>query len=182
MADLLRDIVRWWHERDAPLDWDAVERAWPPGDDRGFAAHVARVGLINCFQWHLEDECRAQYEVPLALARLKHAIDASNRRRVSAIDEIDRRVAGRLAGGGRGSARPAVVTPGALIDQLSILELKRYHADARRRTDPAAADAVGPLTEQIDDYCAAIDELVRELVAGERRLKFYRTVKLYGAT
>jgi len=182
MSELLRAVVSGWHELDPPLDWDAVERMHP-ADDRLLAALIARVGLINCFQWHLEDECRAHYEHPPVLARLKHAIDASNRRRVSAIDEIDRRIADGLEPRGPASARLAVVTPGALIDQLSILELKRYHADVRRRADPAAdAGVVSLLGEQIDDFCAAIDDLARELAAGERRLKFYRTVKLYGST
>jgi len=184
LTEVVREVIRRWHEVDPPLDWEAVQRTLPAGLGT-LAGHAAHVGLINCFQWHLEDECRAHYEDPPILARLKRAIDASNRRRVSAIDEIDRRIASGLEAmrGNPACANLSVVTPGALIDQLSILELKRYHADARRHADPESeAELVPLLTEQIDDFCLAIDDLVRELIAGERRLKFYRTVKLYGRT
>lgn len=95
MTELLRTVIRRWHEIEPPLEWTAVERACPAGDG-SLGACIAHVGLINCFQWHLEDECRAHYERPSVLAQLKHAIDASNRRRVLAIDEIDRRIADAL--------------------------------------------------------------------------------------
>jgi len=184
MAELLRAVVRRWHEVEPGLDWEVAVAAFP-ADGASIPGQIAHLALINCFQWHLEDDCRAHYECPPVLARLKHAIDASNHRRISTIDDIDRLVAAGLARVRPDPvhARPAVVTPANLIDRLSILELKRYHALEPRRGQTAASvqETIALLGEQIDDLCLAIDDLASDLVAGERRLKFYRTVKLYGA-
>ena len=162
-----------WHDRSLPLDWEAVTAAFPSAEP-GWITAVVDLCLINCFQWHLEDECRAHYADHLQLAALKRDIDESNRRRVASVDAIDERLVGELAGERAGSTEPvALITPGNLLDLISILELKRYHA-------PVGSEVVRILEEQLDDACDGFDALIDDLVHGRQRVKLYRTVKLYG--
>jgi hypothetical protein len=162
-----------WHDRDPELDWDAAAAAL--GGGAHGAGAVARLGLVNCFQWHLEDACRAARADAAAVARLKAEIDRSNQRRVRAVDEINAAVMAELPCGGPGT-RLALTTPGDLLDRLSVLALKRCHA--LRRGDALLAEM---LTEQVDDVCQGLDELVDDLRRGRLRVKLYPTVKLYGA-
>lgn len=177
LSRLYFDLVNRWHTLSPPLVWAAAVEQLPPSRG-GLEAQIEHLGLVNCFQWHLEDACRDHYDDEPLLGRLKYQIDRSNRRRVLAIDAIDETVVARL-----GQAKPAapvsrlaLVTPGALLDRLVILALKRYHA-------PERADAAGVLPlleEQIADLCQGIDQTMEALFLGQLRLKFYRTVKLYG--
>ena len=176
LAAACADLVTPWHLRAPLLDWDAVTVAFRPrGDD--WTDLALDLCLVNCFQWHLEDECRVQYDEPHALAALKRDIDDSNYRRVLRIDAIDERIAHHLGddGAGAGSGPVALVTPGNLLDRISILELKRYHAGPRQ----PVADV---LREQLDDACEGFDRLIADLASSRQTLKRYRTVKLYGAT
>jgi len=167
-----------WHALRPRLDWDAAATAFAGGEDPA-AARTARLGLVNCFQWHLEDACRAARHDPASVARLKAEIDRSNARRVRAVDEINLAVADDLRRSGAGAGpdpRIALATPGDLLDRLSILELKRCHA--LRRAELGLVDL---LTDQVDDLCRGMDELVDDLLSSRVRMKLYRTVKLYGS-
>jgi hypothetical protein len=176
---LFRTVVQRWHEREPPLDWARAESLVPVdlGEVEGQSAHL---GLINCFQWHLEDACRASYDDLARLGALKRQIDDSNARRVARIDAIDRRVVEVLQALAPADERaPAcLVTPANVLDRLSILELKRYHA-AGGAGDGSARGL--RLAEQIDDLARGFDDLIADLAAGRQRLRFYRTDKLYGA-
>jgi len=183
-AELLRMVVRRWHDVDPALDWEAAAVAFP-ADSASIAGQIARLGPIDCLQRHLEDDYRAHDECPPVLTRLRHAIDAWNQRRASTIDETERLVAGGRAQVRRdpAHARPAVVPPANLVDHLSILELKRHRVLEPRRGDAAAVQAtVALLGEQIDDLSLAIDELAHNLITDARRSTFYRAVNLDGAT
>jgi Protein of unknown function (DUF4254) len=175
-AALVRRVNHRWHELRPPLDWDAGVAALGDGGT-SVDALTADLGLVNCFQWHLEDACRAAYHEPEKLAPIKREIDRSNARRVRLVDAIDRQIAARLralrGNTGEPLARIALTLPGHLLDRLSILELKRYHLRS------AGSDLAGLLDEQVDDLCQGIDELIGDLVAGTVRIKLYPTVKLY---
>jgi hypothetical protein len=177
VAGIFREVIAHWHELNPALDWDAASGLLD-GHRPGASGQIALLGLVNCFQWHLEDACRASYQDPERLASIKFEIDRSNARRIRAIDDIDRRIAGELAGrpGSRGTRR-ALTTPGQVMDRLSIQELKRFHAGRRR---PAAADLLEVLGQQLDDLCLGLDELVEDLAASRLRLVFFPSVKLYG--
>jgi hypothetical protein len=166
-------LIRGWHDRPVALDWEAVTAAFPAAE-AGWTTAVVDLCLINCFQWHLEDECRACYADHVQLAALKRGIDESNRRRVAAIDAIDERLVRELDGRRAATTGPvALTTPGNLLDRISILELKRYHA--------AGSEIGRILEEQANDACDGLDGLIDDLVHGRRRVKLYRTVKLYGS-
>lgn len=174
LAAVCERVVREWHSRPPPLEWPTALASLAPRVD-GWAGEVGRLALINCFQWHLEDDCRSSYDDAVRLAALKREIDESNRRRVESIDAIDLGLAESLAASGPAeqSAPVAVLTPGALLDRISILELKRFHA-------PARSDVAAHVEEELADVCAGLDRLVAALAAREERLRVYRTVKLYG--
>lgn len=170
LAAVCRELIDAWHREEPPLDWPAVCAAFAGGDG-GWPDAVARLCLINCFQWHLEDASRAAYSDALRLAELKREIDASNGRRVRWIDELDERLLEELGVTGDGPAPVAAVTPGNLLDRITILELKRCHAER---------DLRAMLDEQVGDACDALDRLVADLACARQRVKRYRTVKLYG--
>jgi hypothetical protein len=167
----LRSVVERWHQIDPVLDWEAVEPLFPVNTSR-WEGQVARLGLVNCYQWHLEDACRLSYCDLPQLGRLKLAIDQSNQRRVRSIGAIDRHVArdvSSLQTANNRATAACLVTPGDVIDRLSILELKRYHL--------AVPTAVA---EQIADLCDGFDALVKALASGLQRFSFHSTEKTYG--
>ena len=182
LAMVFQDVIRRWHQVQPGLDWAAVLCAFPAGP-ASLPGQVERLGLINCFQWHLEDKCRENYASQAILAELKHAIDLSNQRRVSMIDAIDDEVARQLLWHEHAAqpTRLALITPGNLMDRLSILELKHHHAqsiDPHKTT--TSTEMIALIEEQIEDLCTGMDELVQDLLTGRLRLKVYRTVKIYG--
>ena len=73
-----------------------------------------------------------------------------------------------------------------MIDRLSILALKIYHT--REEADRSGApdghsernrDRLAILEEQRADLAACLDALWRETLAGARRFKLYRQLKMY---
>jgi Protein of unknown function (DUF4254) len=175
-AAAVRMVNDRWHQLRPPLDWDASVAALGDGGT-SVGALIADLGLVNCFQWHLEDACRSVYQEPEKLAPIKREIDRSNGRRVRLIDALNERVVAQLQAfrgdSGPPKARIALALPGHLLDCLSILELKRYHARK------SGSDVVDLLDEQVGDLCQGIDELIGDLVAGTVRIKLYPTIKLY---
>jgi hypothetical protein len=73
-----------------------------------------------------------------------------------------------------------------MIDRLSILALKIYHTreEAERAGAPAGhaernLERLAILEEQRADLAACLDALWRETLAGTRRFKLYRQLKMY---
>jgi hypothetical protein len=173
LAGVCTEVVREWHRREPPLEWSVVSASFFGAED-GWMDAMARLCVINCFQWHLEDECRAHYADSDRLAALKREIDASNGRRVRCIDELDERLIDELGQPDGEPEQVALITPGNLLDRISILTLKREHATHRLAV-------VAGLAEQLDDACRGLDELVSDVACARQRIKRYPTVKLYGA-
>ena len=182
---LFEGIVARWHSLCPGLDWNCVCQDLLSGL-RGIEREIECLGLINCFQWHLEDECRSSYHDAKAVLRLKQSIDASNHRRVEKIGEIDRGIARRLRclRPESPSGRLAPETPGNSYDRLSVLILKRYHLSQKS----LRREVLGPgctagmsdlLDEQIHDLVYMLDETLMDLKTGKRRLKVYPAIKIY---
>jgi hypothetical protein len=77
-------------------------------------------------------------------------------------------------------------SPGLMIDRLSILALKIYHTQEEiERTNAPEGHAernrerLTMLTEQRDDLVACLDRLWADVLAGKRRFKVYRQLKMY---
>jgi hypothetical protein len=149
---------------------------------------VARQHRANFELWHIEDEARMPGATDAELASVKQRIDETNQRRNDLVEQLDRILLDWLAS--RNLPNPEAPlhseSPGLMIDRLSILALKIYHTreEARRADAPAGhaernQERLGILEEQRDDLAGCLDSLWRDTLAGTRRFKLYRQLKMY---
>jgi hypothetical protein len=174
---LLEALVARWHE---------VEPAHAETELRGRICDLHR---FNFLLWHEEDIARSPDVTDARIAEVKRAIDRYNQARNDAIEKVDDWLVAELAT--RGVAAPAgaasaTETPGAAIDRLSILELRRYHmreqaerADATPEHREKAAGRLVILDLQRDHLVEAADRLLTEIFAGQRPLRVFRQMKMY---
>lgn len=174
LAALCDGLIEAWLARQAACPgWTETERAFPP-EGAGWRPLAARLQLINAFQWREEDRSRDPAADDAALAAIKRVIDASNGRRVRAVEALDAFVVGGLEGAGllAGGAPLHSESPGSIVDRLTVLALKRRHARDR--------DRLALLDEQWRDLLGCLDRLGADVAGGRVRVKLYRQVKLYG--
>jgi hypothetical protein len=135
--------------------------------------------------WHEEDKVREPNVSDVAIARLKHSIDAINQKRNDLVEALDRLL---LAAAGEQTPTAPLhsESPGLILDRLSVLALKIYHTDEERRRTTASdahryrnLNRLALLEEQRDDLTACLDELWRQVRSGTRRFKLYRQFKMY---
>lgn len=174
---LLESLVARWHE---------VEPAHAEEELRGRICDLHR---FNFLLWHEEDIARSPDVTDARIAEVKRAIDRYNQARNDAIEKVDDWLVAELAR--RGITAPAgavsaTETPGAAIDRLSILELRRYHmreqaerADATPEHREKAAGRLAILDLQRDHLVQAADRLLAEIFAGQRPLRVFRQMKMY---
>jgi NAD(P)-dependent dehydrogenase (short-subunit alcohol dehydrogenase family) len=120
---------------------------------------------------------------------VKRAIDKYNQARNDAIEKVDDWLVEELARRGivAGAVAPAATeTPGAAIDRLSILALRRFHMreqidriDATREHREKAASRMLVLDAQRSHLVEALERLVDEIFAGRRPLRVFRQMKMY---
>jgi len=151
-------------------------------------ARVARQHRANFDLWHIEDEARTPGATDAALADVKRRIDVTNQFRNDLAEELDRALLAWL--GPQQLPNPAAPlnseSPGLIIDRLSILSLKIFHTrEEAQRTDCPAEHAqrnrgrLEILEEQRGDLAQCLDALWQETLAGTRRFKLYRQLKMY---
>ncbi len=154
----------------------------------GWLASVTRHHHANFELWHIEDEARAPGATDAQLASVKRRIDATNQRRNDLAEALDHFLFNWLESRGlpRESAPLHSESPGLMIDRLSILSLKMYHtrAEANRPDAPEGharrnRQRLAILEEQRTDLAGCLDALWRETLAGARRFKIYRQLKMY---
>jgi hypothetical protein len=178
--------TRAWHQA-------AAEAANPepepqPEPDADWLDLVRRQHRANFELWHIEDEARAPGATDAELADVKRRVDQTNQCRNDLAEDLDRALLVWLES--RGLPNPAAAlnseSPGLMIDRLSILSLKIYHTreEAERAVAPAGhaqrnLDRLAILEEQRADLAACLDALWRETMAGTRRFKLYRQLKMY---
>lgn len=151
-------------------------------------AAVARQHRANFDLWHIEDEARTPGATDAQLAHVKRRIDTTNQLRNDLAEELDRVLLEWLEPQ-RLPAQDAPLhseSPGLIIDRLSILALKIYHTrEEACRPDASAAHCrrnrarLAILEEQRTDLARCLDVLWRETLAGSRRFKIYRQLKMY---
>lgn len=167
-------------------EWHHDALASPESDPA--LALVALQHRANFELWHIEDEARRPGASDAELAEIKRRIDRTNQRRNDAVEELDRYLLSQLAA--RGLPNPESPlhseTPGLMIDRLSILALKIYHTreETCREDAPAGhvertCERLAILEEQRTDLTACFDNLWAEILAGKRRFKLYRQLKMY---
>ena len=151
-------------------------------------ALVARQHRANFELWHIEDDARRPGASDAELAEVKRRIDHTNQRRNDAVEELDKCLLQILAA--RGLPNPQAPlhseTPGLMIDRLSILALKIYHTreetcreDAPHGHVERNCERLVILEEQRADLAACLDHLWSDILAGNRRFKLYRQLKMY---
>jgi hypothetical protein len=164
------------HEIEGELDIEA-------GAD-GLMALAMAQHRANFELWHEEDKARVP-EVPDAeIVRVKRAIDRLNQRRNDLVEQMDVRLIESLQQPPEAPLHSE--TPGLMIDRLSILALKIYHtreeshrASATTEHRARNAQRLALLMEQRQDLAGCLDALWAEVLAGTRRFKLYRQMKMY---
>ena len=174
---LLTHLVGHWHDFE------------PEHDEEGLRGRICDLHRFNFLLWHEEDVARSPAVTDARIAQVKRAIDRYNQARNDAIEKVDDWLVADVAA--RGIAAPAgapaaTETPGAAIDRLSILELRRYHmreqaerSDATPEHREKAAARMEVLDAQRDHLVVALERLLAEIYAGARPLRVFRQMKMY---
>jgi hypothetical protein len=170
------ELTAQWHE--SPQQQDG-------GD---FLSRVALQHRANFELWHIEDEARTPGSTDARIADVKRRIDTTNQRRNDLAEQLDAFLLEELAPRGLPAEHAPLnsESPGLMIDRLSILALKIYHTrEEAERTDAPEGHAarnlarLGILKEQQADLAGCLDALWKETLAGTRRFKLYRQLKMY---
>ena len=186
IAALHDQLTSRWHQ-------EAIETWQPPtgqhaGQHAAWIALVARQHLANFELWHTEDEARTPGATDSDLARVKRRIDETNQRRNDLSEQIDEMLLDALASQGLPNPEAPLhsESPGLMIDRLSILALKIFHTREEMQRPGAPAGhternraRLDILTGQRADLAACLDRLWAETLAGSRRFKLYRQLKMY---
>ncbi len=142
---------------------------------------------IDTVQWHFEDIIRDPHIDPVEALKLKRRIDASNQERTDLVEYIDSYFLDKYKDV-KISPNATINTesPAWAIDRLSILELKIYHMrEETLRTDVDANHTaqcktkLNTLLQQESDLSTAIEELIRDIAAGDKYMKVYKQMKMY---
>jgi hypothetical protein len=184
IVDLHDRRIRDWHRFAGQHDPSA------PNDE----APSDWLSLVSCqhranFElWHIEDEARTPGASERELAEVKRRVDSTNQRRNDLAEQLDQVLLGWLNARSlpRLEAPLHSESPGLIIDRLSILALKIYHTgeetcrlDAPPGHDERNRERLAILTEQRKDLAHCLDALWSETLAGKRRFKLYRQLKMY---
>lgn len=185
IAELQDRQTEAWHREgpDGEADCDAAA-----GQASAWLQAVCRQHRANFKLWHIEDEARTPDVTDAELAAVKHRIDSTNQLRNDLAEELDLALLEWLTPQGLPNDRAPLhsESPGLIIDRLSILALKIYHTreEAERKDAPEGhavrnRERLTILKGQRDDLAGCLDALWRETLAGTRRFKLYRQLKMY---
>jgi hypothetical protein len=173
---------------------DRATTAWHDDTDAGLCGASEMLEAVlaqhraNFDLWHTEDRTRDPRASDAEIAEAKRAIDEINQRRNDLMEGCDALLLEQLAARGLPKAEAELhsESPGLMIDRLSILALKIYHTreEVERAGAPAGhaernRERLALLTEQRDDLASSLDRLWADVLAGTRRFKIYRQMKMY---
>ncbi len=193
IVDLHDQRTRAWHLASVDPCAGLLGRGESSPDGKGdeaatWAELVICQHRANFDLWHVEDEARAPGATDAELAAIKRRIDTTNQRRNDLVEALDRALLNWLTERGLPNLAAPLnsESPGLIIDRLSILALKIYHTreEALREDAPEGHAArnherLKILEEQRSDLAACLEDLWRETLAGTRRFKLYRQLKMY---
>jgi hypothetical protein len=174
---LQRAMIVRWHQQpvDQPFE--------------GFLGLVCQQCGFNFLLWHEEDIARSPDVSDAEIARVKRSIDRYNQQRNDAIEQLDDWLTARLQElrmKPAADARLNSETVGSVIDRLAILGLRIYHLEeqvARTDATPEHLESVrrklAVAAVQHDDLSQSLHELLLDIVAGRKRHKTYRQMKMY---
>lgn len=182
-------IVELWHKNEKHIKSlsDALD-VLDSGKDN-FETLARELSMINSYLWHEEDKARSARLSDSRIAEVKHNIDNANQKRNNKIEELDRYMIDLLADLKTKTSKKKRLnseTPGSIIDRLSILALKIYHMKEQTLRKDASAEhknkckiRLSVLCEQQKDLSTCFDELMNDLIRGQKRLKIYYQFKMY---
>jgi hypothetical protein len=153
-----------------------------PAPSDPFAQLVLNQHRANYDLWHREDDARDPDASDHTIAEIKHDIDRLNQLRNDLAEQIDTTLL-KLCPDSP-SAPLHSESPGLIIDRLSILALKIFHTTEQlHRSTPEHQQRnqfrLLVLNEQRTDLAACLDALWSDVLAGRRRFKLYRQLKMY---
>jgi hypothetical protein len=173
------DATALWHTAAPALSED------PTLDSIALRLHRANFDL-----WHAEDRARDPQATDAAIVAEKRNIDRFNQQRNDLVEQFDNLILNTLNAFSLPKPQAPLhsETPGLMLDRLSILALKIFHTqqeiDRGQRTGDAAHAQrnrlrLEQLLAQRADLAACLDALWSQILAGERRFKLYRQLKMY---
>ena len=132
--------------------------------------------------WHREDAARDPEATDHSIVEVKHDIDRLNQRRNDLAEQLD--IALLQLAPNNTTAPLNSESPGLIIDRLSILALKIFHTEEQlHRSTPEHQhrnqSRLAVLNEQRTDLATCLDALWSDVLAGRRRFKLYRQLKMY---
>jgi len=140
---------------------------------------VMALHQVNYRQWQSEDELRRPDLSDATLVRVRRRIERLNASRHASIEALDEELAAAIPM--EPGAELHSETPGMIADRLSVLSIRlhftRHAAFLLARPDLTARVPV--VQEQIGDLRMALERLLDACLAGRRRFKTYRELKLY---
>jgi hypothetical protein len=168
---------------------DERTQAWHQSEDSPEAEGLMGIAeaqhRANFDLWHEEDKARDPDASDAEIVAVKHAIDRLNQLRNDLVEKMDGMLLTQ-AGDQNPVAPLNSETPGLIIDRLSILALKIYHTEEETHRESATeahrqknAARLALLKEQRRDLAGCLDALWSEVLAGTRRFKLYRQMKMY---
>ncbi|MFF3172087.1 DUF4254 domain-containing protein [Streptomyces sp. NPDC057900] len=148
-------------------------------DRRRLDDTVTRLHTVNGRLWDTEDRVRGALLSTAQVADCKREIDQLNAERNALAERADE-VLGTLADAGCTAAPLHTETLASVVDRLSVLTLRIWHSERTAVRDEVARRRVPALLGQREELRAALDSLVSDVVAGNRRLPTPARFKLYG--
>jgi len=156
---------------------------------QGFLGLVCQQHIFNFELWHQEDIARSPDVSDAEIAQVKRRIDKFNQQRNDAIEKLDDAISEFLAQQSirlSPGARQNTETPGSAIDRLSIMALRLYHYQEQLQREDVDSAHVERVTqrlhmchEQHRDLAQGLRELLADILAGRKRHKTYRQMKMY---
>ena len=158
--------------------------AHKPLTNSAFEQLVLEQHRANFDLWHCEDKARDPLADDAAIAAVKHSIDKLNQRRNDLTEQIDTVLLGAVEQNEQAPLHSE--TPGLIIDRLSILSLKIFHTHEEAHRSEASGEHKARnrerllvLGEQRGDLIGCLAAVWEEVLAGTRRFKLYRQMKMY---
>jgi len=178
LEDAFDRYLAFWHTD--PETYDSLDLAVNP-----IALELA---WRNYLLWHEEDKARRTDVEDSAIATVKRAIDKLNQQRNDLIEKLDEAILAELTHTISEPATEAInsETPGSIVDRISIMSLKIYHMDEDSRRDDIDAEhrqrslhRLAVLKLQRHDLYGALEILLDDYRAGNKRMKLYKQFKMY---
>jgi hypothetical protein len=161
-----------------------LQNPYPAGSLEALLYHK---NWIDAVQWHLEDIIRNPHIDPVEALKIKRRIDVSNQERTDMVEYLDSYFLDLYKDVKTDERTPLnTETPAWAFDRISILQLKIFHMEQEViRTDVAephiqkCREKLDVLLQQEIDLSVAIEQLLNDIAAGNKKMKVYKQMKMY---